>query len=79
MQEEVLELLVQVFFALGYTAVAVVVAGLGISIEYAGLSLANVGDYLLALWVGAIGAVVLLFAYLIVRHRLFPLIVPSGG
>lgn len=70
MREEFLDLLVQVALIGVYGAGALLVAAIGIAIEYYSYLYIVAGDYPLAAWLGAIGAIALLFSYLIVTDKL---------
>lgn len=70
MREEFLDLLVQVALVGVYGAGALLVAAIGIAIEYYSYLYIVAGDYPLAAWLAAIGAIALLFSYLIVTDKL---------
>ncbi|MEF8901403.1 MAG: hypothetical protein V5A25_09300 [Halovenus sp.] len=69
MYKELIELLLHAVVFLSYAAAGAVVAGLGALFEYRSYLFINNGDTVVALWIGALGLVMLAFAYLIVRDK----------
>lgn len=69
MYEELVELLLHAVVFLSYAAAGVLFAGLGALFEYRSYLFISSGDTVVALWIGALGLVMLAFAYLIVRDK----------
>lgn len=70
MREGVLDVLVELSVLVLYGVATTVLAGLGTLFEYRSYLFVSSGETTMALWIGALGAVVLTLAYRIGRDKL---------
>jgi hypothetical protein len=69
MQEEVLELVIHSVLLVFYTVLTASLTGVSALVEYRSYTVVTGGDMLLAGWMAAIGFVVLVFAYFVLRDK----------
>ena len=69
MAEELVELVLQGIFLLGYAVATVLLAGLGVAMEYQSYLYSNSGELILAVWMAGFGLVALAFAYTIATDK----------
>ncbi len=74
MYDGLTELLIEGLVLAGYASIALVLALVGLLVEYSTLSMALSGELSLALWTGCFGASALWAAYLVVSEKLLPLL-----
>jgi len=74
MYDGLTELLIEGLVLAGYASIALVLALVGLLVEYSTLSMALSGELSLALWTGCFGAIALWAAYLVVSEKLLPLL-----
>jgi hypothetical protein len=68
-QEEVLELAIHSVLLVFYTVLTAGLTGVSAFVEYRSYTVVTGGDMLLASWMAAIGLVVLVFAYFVLRDK----------
>jgi hypothetical protein len=74
MYDGLAEFLTEILVVAGYASIALVLALVGLLVEYSTLSMALSGDLFLALWTGGFGVIALWAAFLVFTQRLLPLL-----